>query len=197
MSEPQSDVAMSLTRTVAGVLVAIGVVVLAVWLEFFPINGFRYAAGLAGTPGTFTAAHCHTYGSGRGSRRVCTGTFTPANGGPADPAARITNARVHVGKPTTLRRKADGGYAKPGAADAVLDVAGVLGIVSLAALALLVLCVMPRRVRVEADVPLSSNPRPWGTLIPVLLWSFAGFLAAAALCGVAAVLLALGQAFFG
>jgi hypothetical protein len=185
------------TRTAAGALVAIGVIVLAVWLEFFPINGFRYAAGFSGTPGTFTAAHCRTYGSGRGSRRVCTGTFTPENGGPADPAAQITNARVHVGRPATLRRKAGGGYAQTGAAIAVLDLAGVLGIVSLAALALLVLCIMPRRVRVETDVPLSSNPQPWGTLIPVLLRVFAGFLAAAALCGVVAVLLALGQALFG
>src|SRR5262249_41602264 len=117
--------------------------------------------------------------------------------GPADTAARITNARVHVGRPTTLRRKVDGGYAQSGAANAALDLAGVLGIVSLAALALLVLCIMPRSVRVENDVPLSSNPQPWGTLIPLLLGVFAGFLALAALCGVAAVLLALGQAFFG
>ncbi|WP_433182428.1 hypothetical protein [Actinoallomurus sp. CA-150999] len=104
---------------------------------------------------------------------------------------------MHVGRPTTLRRKPDGRYAQTGAAIAVLDAAGVLGIVSLAALALLVLCVMPRSVRVENDVPLSSNPQPWGTLIPLLLGVFAGFLALAALCGVAAVLLALGQAFFG
>ncbi|WP_345357302.1 hypothetical protein [Actinoallomurus liliacearum] len=183
-------------RGVAGVLVAIGVLVLAGRLMLFPFDGFRYAAGLAGTTGTFTAAQCHTVPSGYGSRRDCTGTFVPARGGAVDHVVRVTATRVHVGGSMTMRRRSDGGYAQPGLSNAALGLAGVFGIGSLAALALLVLCVLPRRVRLEPGVPIRSNPRPWGTLLPLLGWSFAVLAGTTVLCFVAAILVALGQAIF-
>ncbi|MCO6007488.1 hypothetical protein NE236_21145 [Actinoallomurus purpureus] len=185
-----------LVRTAAGVLVAIGVVVLAARLVLFPLDGFQYAAGLAGTPGRFTAARCHSVPAGYGSRRICTGTFVPAKGRPVDGAARIKDSRVGVGGSMTLRRRPDGRYVQPGPANAALDLAGVFGIVSLAALALVVLSIMARRVRFEVGVPLRANPRPWGTLLPLLIGLCAGFAVAAVLSLLAAILLSLGQAIF-
>ncbi|GAA0329491.1 hypothetical protein NE235_24445 [Actinoallomurus spadix] len=174
-----------------GVLAAIGVLALAGWLLTFPLGDFRYSSGMSGTPGTFTAAQCHTTGAGKNEKRVCTGTFVAAKGGIVDGSARISDARVDVGKPVKLRRRPDGGYVHPGAMNAGMNLATAFGIVSLAAFLLVVLCVSPGRVSAGSYKRLRKNPPPWGTLLTVLVPVFGVSLALAALCAVVGFLLSL------
>jgi hypothetical protein len=168
------------------VLFAVGVLALAGWLMSFPVDGFRYTAGLSGTPGTFTAAHCHTYGSGRTSERVCTGTFTSADGRLTDTKAHISNGRIDVGKHARLRRRPDGGYVQPGLGKAILDLAAAFGIVGGAAFLLMALCATPGRV--APNIPLRANPRPWGTLLFLFALLGGGCLFAALLFYMVAIL---------
>ncbi|MCO5970904.1 hypothetical protein [Actinoallomurus soli] len=174
----------------AGVLGAIGVLALAGWLVTFPLDDFRYSSGMAGTPGTFTAAQCHKTGTGKGTR-VCTGTFVAAHGGFVDPSARIRGARVDVGKPAQLRRRSDGGYVQPGPRSAGMNLAAAFGIVSLAAFLLVVLCVSPNGVSAGGYKRLRKNPPPWGTLLSVLVPVFGTALGLAALCALIGFLLSL------
>jgi hypothetical protein len=180
-------------RTAAGVLFAIGVIALAAWLMSMVLGGFSYAVGLSGTPGTFTAAHCHTVGVGRGSTRICTGTFTSADGRVVDTRAHIKNARVYVGKPVGLRRKEDGGYTQPGWTSASMDLAVAFATIAGAAFLLVAPCVMARRVVIEDGVPLRAHPQPWGTLLPLLVCLVAIFLPAAMLSALAGLAFAIGS----
>jgi hypothetical protein len=174
-----------------GVLVAVGVLALAGWLLTFPLDDFRYSAGLSGTQGTFTAAQCHTTGSGKSSSRVCTGTFVPAKGGSADRSARIRDGRIEVGKPATVRRRPDGGYVEPGAAKAGTNLAAAFGIVALAAFLLVVLCVSPANITVGGWKRLRQNPPPWGTLLSIFVPLFGASLVLAALSALVGHLLSL------
>ncbi|MEV5706532.1 hypothetical protein [Actinoallomurus sp. NPDC052274] len=174
-----------------GVLVAMGVIALAGWLLTFPLDDFRYSSGLSGTQGTFTAVRCHATGSGKDGSRVCTGTFVPAKGGSVDSSARVRDARIEVGKPVTVRRKTDGGYVRPGAANAGTNLATAFGIVALAAFLLVVLCVAPKNIKVGGLKRLRQNPPPWGTLLSIFVPLFGASLVLAALSALLGHLLAL------
>ncbi|GAA2270684.1 MULTISPECIES: hypothetical protein [Kitasatospora] len=194
---PARDPGPNWALTAVGTLFAIGVLALAGWLVRFPADEFRYTSDMAGTPGTFTAAHCHNEGAGKSRTRQCEGPFVPHNGSPTDPAAHITNARVDVGKPAELRRTDGGGYVQPGVLNAGMDLAGVFGIFCGAAFLLMFPAAGPRRVKVETGVPLRANPQPWGTLVPLLLGLFVFFGAAAMLTLFGAVVLGvIGAIFF-
>ncbi|MCO6007490.1 hypothetical protein NE236_21155 [Actinoallomurus purpureus] len=177
--------------TAVGVLVAMGVLGLAGWLLTFPLNDARYTSGLAGTPGTFTAARCHTTGSGKSSTRICSGTFESTKGGFIDRAAQIRNARIGVGKPATLRRRPDGGYVQPGPVNAGMNLATAFGIVSLAAFLLVVLCASPKQVSAGGWKRLRKNPPPWGVLLSILVPLFGASLVLAGLCALVGFLLSL------
>jgi hypothetical protein len=183
--------ALGVLLTAVGVLVAIGVLALAGWLLAFPLDDLRYTSGMAGTEGTFTAVRCHTTGAGEGGTRVCVGTFVPAGGGLIDRTAQIRDADVAVGRTATLRRRPDGGYVQPGPVNAGKNLATAFGIVSLAAFLLVVLCVSPRRVSAGGWRRLRENPRPWGTLLTILVPLFGASLALAALCASVGFLLSL------
>ncbi|MGK4582657.1 hypothetical protein [Kitasatospora sp. HPMI-4] len=187
---PAKDPGPSRLLTAVGTLFAVGVLALAGWLVRFPADELRYTSGTSGTPGTFTAAHCHTVGAGKGRQRVCQGPFVPHDGSPTDPAAHITDARVDVGKPAELRRTDGGGYVQPGVLNAGMDLAGIFGILCGASFLLMLPAAGPRRVKVEKGVPLRANPQPWGTLIPLLLGLFV-------FCGAAAMLSLFGALALG
>ncbi|MFB7669653.1 hypothetical protein ACFC1R_38130 [Kitasatospora sp. NPDC056138] len=193
---PAQDPGPSWTLTAVGALFAVGVLVLAGWLLRFPADEFRYTAGMAGTPGTFTAAHCHTVGSGKSSHRECQGRFVPHDGSPADPTAHISNARVDVGKPAELRRTDGGGYVQPGASNAAMDLAAIFGILCGAAFLLLFPVVGPRKVQVEKGIGPRANPQPWGTLIPLVFGLFLTFLIAAGLTFTGSIVLVVAEAIF-
>ncbi|ARF53846.1 hypothetical protein [Streptomyces gilvosporeus] len=134
-----------------------------------PLDDFRYTTGLSGTPGTFTAARCHTVGSGRSSSRTCTGTYVAAHGGFTARTARMDDGGIEPGRPVRVQREADGSYVRPLTSGALEDVAGAFLITSVAAFLLLGVCVSSPRVVVEGDAPLRANPRPWRMALSVLL----------------------------
>jgi hypothetical protein len=181
----------SVLLTAVAVLVGMGVLVLAGWLLTFPLNDVRYTSGLAGTPGTFTAARCHTTGAGKGSTRICTGTFVSAKGGFIDRTAQVRNARIDVGRPAALRRRPDGGYVQPSPVNAGMNLATAFGIVSLAAFLLVVLCVSPKQISVGGWKRLRENPPPWGMLLSILVPLFGASLVLAGLCALVGFLLSL------
>ncbi|MFL6054226.1 MAG: hypothetical protein ACJ72W_15090 [Actinoallomurus sp.] len=158
----------------------------------FPLNDLRYTSGLSGTPGTFTAARCRTVGAGKGSTRVCTGRFVSAKSGFIDRAAHVSNARIDVGRPATLRRRPDGQYVQPSPVNAGMNLATAFGIVSLAAFLLVVICVSPSRVSVTHGKRLRENPPPWGVLLSIFIPLFGTSLVLAGLCALAGFLLSLG-----
>ncbi|QHC22791.1 hypothetical protein [Streptomyces sp. GS7] len=157
-----------LSLTALGLLLAAGILTLATWLTSFAWSSFTYHAALAGTPGTLTAAHCFTAGSGKSTHRECTGTFIARSGRYTDTSAHVYEVRRIGGSPTRLQLRSDGGYTQPDPPRAAIVLAVALGIVSGTALLLLFLCAMPRRVSVEKGVPLRANPQPWGVLLLVL-----------------------------
>ncbi|WP_433182419.1 hypothetical protein [Actinoallomurus sp. CA-150999] len=165
--------------TAVGVLAAIAVLGLAGWLLTFPLDDARYSSGLSGTPGTFTAARCHTAGSGT---PVCTGTFVPAKSGLVDRNAHVRDARIQVGRPASLRRRPDGGYVQPGPAKTGKDLATAFGIISLAAFLLVLLCAAPKRVSAGGWKRMRKNPPPWGTLLTIVVPLFGASLLLAGLC---------------
>ncbi|MFF2807405.1 hypothetical protein ACFVT2_09495 [Streptomyces sp. NPDC058000] len=181
--------------TAFGLLLAAGVLALAVWLVSLVWGPFAYRAALAGTPGTLTPAHCHVTGSGKYSRRDCTGTFVALKGTFTDPSAHAYEvARIDDG-PIRLQRRSDGGYTQPLSSRAAMILGIVFAIVSGAAALLLFLCLMPLRVSFGKGTRLSANPQPWGALLWLLSRVSAGAAAAAAACLVLMVVLPLAERF--
>ncbi|MEY9843832.1 hypothetical protein ABH940_000896 [Streptacidiphilus sp. BW17] len=119
------------------VLAVVVALLAAAFTVFFLVTGagsnFAYDAGLAGTPGTYTATSCQKVGSARSYSIYCQGTFTSTDGSVVVRDLQLKNTRASVGHPVTLRREADGAeYAQPGFANATIDIA-----VGLAALTVL------------------------------------------------------------
>ncbi|GGV02122.1 hypothetical protein GCM10010211_81850 [Streptomyces albospinus] len=186
----------SLSLTAVGLLLAAGILTLAAWLMSLAWSSFTYHAALAGTPGTLTAAHCFTVGSGKSTHRECTGTFVAQNGRYTDASAHAYEVRDTGSSPIRLQLRSDGGYTQPNPPRAAIVLAVLLGIVSGAALLLLFLCAMPQRVSVDKGVPLRANPQPWGVLLLILSWLSAGAaLAAVASFAMFFVLLVAGLFF--
>ncbi|UKY47764.1 hypothetical protein [Streptomyces inhibens] len=175
-----------------GALLVLGIISLAGLLLRMPLNDFRYATALSGTPGTFSATHCHTVPAGRGTSRACTGTFVAADGGFTDRAAHLTDARIKLGKPISLQRESDGSYIRPLAAGAALDLAGAFAIVWGAAFLLVMVCVgWSSKVSVSGGLPLRLNRRPGGTVLTLLGWLYIGSGAAAVLSAAAGIVIAI------
>ncbi len=139
----------------------------------------------------FTAAQCHTVGSGRSSSRTCTGTYVAAHGGFTDRTARVDGGRIERGKPVGMQRESDGSYVRPLTSGVLEDVAGAFGIAAVAAFLLLGVCVSSPRVVVEGDAPLRANPRRWRIALSVLLTLFIGGGVAGALAFAASFVIVL------
>ncbi|MFF0622764.1 hypothetical protein [Streptomyces sp. NPDC004296] len=181
--------------TAFGLLLAAGVLALAVWLVSLLWGPFAYRAALAGTPGTLTAPHCHITGSGKYSRRDCTGTFVALEGPFTDASAHAYEVARFDDSPIRLQRRSDGGYTQPLLPRAATILAVVFGVVSGAAALLLFLCLLPLRVSFGKGARLSANPQPWGALLWLLSRASAGAAAAAAVCLIMVAVLAVAERF--
>ncbi|MEY9841856.1 hypothetical protein [Streptacidiphilus sp. EB103A] len=153
------------------------------------VDGFRYNAELAGTPGVYTAAQCQTVRSGKYLVQECQGTFVPAGSGRADPAAEASGLGLRVGVPAELRRRSDGGFLRPDLARAVLDLSVVLALLSGLALVLFGagLTLLPKRspddpARRPGRLATGLAPGAARVVVQILGWSF---LALAGLAGLA------------
>ncbi|WP_432000119.1 hypothetical protein [Streptomyces sioyaensis] len=178
--------------TAIGALLVIGIIAAAGLLLRMPLNDLRYATALSGTPGTFSAAHCTTVPSGRGTSLSCTGTFVATDGGFTDRAAHLIDGRITLGEPISLQRESDGSYVRPLASGAALDLAGVFAIVSGAGFLLVLVCAgWSSKVSVSGGLPLRLNRRPGGKVLPLLGWLYVGSGAAAVLSAVAGVAIAI------
>ncbi|MEU4845616.1 hypothetical protein [Streptomyces gilvosporeus] len=156
------------------------------------LTDFRYATALSGTPGTFSAGHCHTVHQTRGGDvHPCTGTFVATEGRFTDHAAHLDDNPVGVGKPLRLLRESDGGYRRPLVSTAVLDVAAAFGIVWAAAVGAVMVCVGSRRMSAGNGNPTRSKPQLWPSLQLWLTVVAIGSLAAGVLSLVVGVLIAL------
>ncbi|MFI1628131.1 hypothetical protein ACH4YO_28890 [Streptomyces noursei] len=166
--EEKPELSPSLSWTALGLLLAAGVIALAVWLVSLLWGPFAYRAGLAGTPGTLTAAHCHVTGSGKYSKRDCSGTFVASTGAFTDSSAHTYDVARFDDSPIRVQRRSDGGYTQPRADRAATALSVIFGIVSGAAALLLFLCLMPLKVSFGKGVRLGANPQPWGALLWLL-----------------------------
>ncbi|GGX42710.1 hypothetical protein GCM10010341_75740 [Streptomyces noursei] len=111
--EEKPELSPSLSWTALGLLLAAAVIALAVWLVSLLWGPFAYRAGLAGTPGTLTAAHCHVTGSGKYSKRDCSGTFVASTGAFTDSSAHTYDVARFDDSPIRVQRRSDGGYTQP------------------------------------------------------------------------------------
>jgi hypothetical protein len=143
------------------------------------VDGFRYNAELAGTPGVYTAAQCQNVRSGKYLVQQCEGTFTPAGSGRADPAAEASGLGLRVGVPAELRRRSDGGFLRPELARGVLDLSAAIALLSGLAL---VLCgagltLLPKRppaevVRRPGRLATGLAPGAAQVAVQILGWTF-------------------------
>ncbi|MFJ9619283.1 hypothetical protein [Streptomyces noursei] len=193
--EEKPELSPSLSWTALGLLLAAGVIALAVWLVSLLWGPFAYRAGLAGTPGTLTAAHCHVTGSGKYSKRDCSGTFVASTGAFTDSSAHTYDVARFDDSPIRVQRRSDGGYTQPRADRAATALSVIFGIVSGAAALLLFLCLMPLKVSFGKGVRLGANPQPWGALLWLLSRVSVGAAIAAAASLLMMVVLAILQRF--
>ncbi|WP_329392890.1 hypothetical protein OHA45_01705 [Streptomyces lydicus] len=191
----KAELSPSLSLTAVGLLLAAGVIALAAWLVSLLWGPFAYRAGLAGTPGTLTAAHCHVTSSGKYSKRDCTGTFVALKGTFADTSAQTYDVARIDDSPIRVQRRSDGGYTQPRSDRAATALAVIFGIVSGAAGLLLFLCLLPLRVSFGEGVRLGANPQPWGALLWLLSRLSVGAAGAAAASLVMMVVLPLAERF--
>ena len=143
------------------------------------VDGFRYNAELAGTPGVYTAAHCQTVRSGKYLVQECEGTFVPAGSGRADPAAEASGLGLRVGVPAELRRRSDGGFLRPELARGVLDLSAAIALLSGLALVLFGagLTLLPKRppaevVRRPGRLATGLAPGAAQVVVQILGWTF-------------------------
>jgi hypothetical protein len=143
------------------------------------VDGFRYNAELAGTPGVYTAAQCRTVRSGKYLVQQCEGTFTPAGSGRADPAAEASGLGLRVGVPAELRRRSDGGFLRPELARGVLDLSAAIALLSGFALVLFGagLTLLPKRppaevVRRPGRLATGLAPGAAQVAVQILGWTF-------------------------
>lgn len=144
------------------------------------VDGFRYNAGLAGTPGAYTASQCRNVRSGRYLEQQCEGVFVPAGGsGRTDQAAEASGVGLRVGVPAELRRRSDGGFLRPDLARAVLDLSAALALLSGLVLVLFGagLTLLPKRpaadlVRRPGRLATRLAPGAAQVLVEVLGWAF-------------------------
>ncbi|PNE36943.1 hypothetical protein [Streptomyces noursei] len=190
--EEKPELSPSLSWTALGLLLAAGVIALAVWLVSLLWGPFAYRAGLAGTPGTLTAAHCHVTGSGKYSKRDCSGTFVASTGAFTDSSAHTYDVARADDSPLRVQRRSDGGYTQPRADRAATALSVIFGIVSGAAALLLFLCLLPLKVSFGKGVRLGANPQPWGAL----LWLFSRVSVGAAIAAAASLAMMIVLAIF-
>ncbi|WP_158713044.1 hypothetical protein [Streptomyces sp. NRRL S-1813] len=74
-----------------------------------PLNDLRYTTGLSGTPGTFSAEHCHAVRSGRVTSLTCTGSFVAADGRGTDHTAQLIDVPADHDQPARHRVLYSGG----------------------------------------------------------------------------------------
>ncbi|KIZ16498.1 hypothetical protein [Streptomyces natalensis] len=173
-------------------LLLLGIVALMGLLLRWAWTDFRYATARSGTPGTFSAIHCHTIHQPRGGDvHPCTGTFVATEGGFTDHSAHLDDNPVGVGKPLRLLRESDGSYHRPLVSTAVLDVAAAFGIVWAAAVGAVMVCVGSRRVSVGGGSPARSKPHLWASLQLWLTVVAVGSVAAGVLSLVVGIVIAL------
>ncbi|MEK2472563.1 MULTISPECIES: hypothetical protein [Streptomyces] len=193
--EEKPELSPSLSWTALGLLLAAGVIALAVWLVSMLWGPFAYRAGLAGTPGTLTAAHCHVTGSGKYSKRDCSGTFVASTGAFTDGSAHTYDVARIGDSPLRVQRRSDGGYTQPRADRAATALSVIFGIVSGAAALLLFLCLLPLKVSFGKGVRLGANPQPWGALLWLLSRVSVGAAIASAASLAMMIVLAIFQRF--
>ncbi|MFI9358027.1 hypothetical protein [Streptomyces lydicus] len=168
-------------RTAIGALLVLGVIALAGLLLRIPLNDLRYTTGLSGTPGTFSAEHCHAVRSGRVTSLTCTGTFVTADGRGTDHTAQLIDAPADHDQPITVQRKPDGSYVQPLVFRVALDLLAVFGIVAAAAMTVVIVRTGSSTAAVSAGVPARSRPKVWGPVLYLVSLLAIG-------CGAAAVL---------
>jgi hypothetical protein len=123
----------------SAVLAVVLAVLATAFTAFYLLTGagtyFAYDAGLAGTPGTYTATSCQKSGSTKDPDIDCLGTFISTDGAVVLRDVAVHNTKAAVGHPITLRREGDGtSYAQPGFANATIDLA--MGLAALTVLGL-------------------------------------------------------------
>ncbi|AJT69725.1 hypothetical protein T261_8129 [Streptomyces lydicus] len=168
-------------RSAIGALLALGVTAVAGLLLRMPLNDLSYTTTLSGTPGTFSAEHCHPVPSGRVTSLTCTGTFVADDDRLTDHTARLTDAPADHDQPITVQRKPDGSYVQPRVFRVALDLIAVFGIVGAAAMAVVIVCIGSSRVFVPAGVPARSRSKVWGPVLYLLSLLSIGCWAAAVL----------------
>lgn len=104
-----------------------------------------YDAGLAGTPGAFTATHCWDTGSGKGVNHWCTGDFTAADGRTVLRNRTLRNTPAAQGRPMEVSLQPDGGFAVVRASHVMFDLAACLGLLGMAVGTLTLIGDAPRR----------------------------------------------------
>ncbi len=91
------------------------------------------AAGLAGTPGAFTADECHLEGNGKGGESTwCSGVFVPHDGSLVDREAQVEWPDGRAGAHTQVRTVLIGGYQRESGIDVALmaGLGPVMGLLS-------------------------------------------------------------------
>ncbi|MBF9067785.1 hypothetical protein [Streptacidiphilus fuscans] len=118
------------SATLAVLLAVLATAITAFYLVTGAGTYFAYDAGLAGTPGTYTATSCQKSGSTKDPNIDCQGTFTPSDGSAVVRDVAVHNTKAAVGHPIALRREGDGtSYAQSGFANATIDLAmGLAGL---------------------------------------------------------------------
>lgn len=104
-----------------------------------------YDAGLAGTPGTFTATSCWDTGSGKGVNHWCTGDFTSTDGRTVLRDRTLRNTPAAKGHPMEVSLQPDGGFAVVRASHVMFDLAACLGLLGMAAGTLVLIGDAPRK----------------------------------------------------
>ncbi|MFJ9855162.1 hypothetical protein [Streptomyces sp. NPDC101150] len=151
-----------------GALLVVGTVALTGLLLRMPLDDLSYATTMSGTPGTFSAKHCHGVRSGRVTSLTCTGTFVAEDGRLTDHSAELTDAPPDRDEPITVQRRPDGSYIQPLVFRVALDLTAVFGIVGAAAMMLVIVRALSSRDTVPARVPGRSRPKVRGP-VPILL----------------------------